>query len=370
MGVFAVPSKFLILFFFCCELIGSKKITSRDNNGLSSSKLSECRRCKLLTDSFNHWLDKTSRGKYEGGDAAWEEAKLKSYSRSEIRLVEIQEGLCSELKVSQDSCYALAEEAEQVLETWWFHEDPTSADLYTWLCIENLQHCCPKGHFGDACTACPKDKDNKICGGHGRCDGDGSRKGNGTCLCRRGYSGVTCNECDTNYYYTNSNTCEACHKSCEGCNGSGADACVACKPGWELKSGLCIDIDECSDSICDPNEYCANTEGSYSCSECDLSCKTCMGEGPSNCTSCEPSNVLWIGSCIDDELKQNIITNAFRKLALYIGLLIITFFTFRTSASGASLVVLCIAVFIYFSEKNLKMGTLRVVMEELFSPNN
>ncbi len=47
-------------------------------------------------------MERTSRGKFEGGDADWEEKKLKSYSNSEVRLVEIQEKLCTELSKGSD----------------------------------------------------------------------------------------------------------------------------------------------------------------------------------------------------------------------------------------------------------------------------
>lgn len=44
---------------------------------------------------FLKGMTRTARGKFEGGDADWEEKKLRSYSNSEVRLVEIQEKLCS-----------------------------------------------------------------------------------------------------------------------------------------------------------------------------------------------------------------------------------------------------------------------------------
>ncbi|KAH9629455.1 hypothetical protein HF086_015785 [Spodoptera exigua] len=145
MALIGILKQSFTILLLLCKLIGSKEYSPNANG---DQKLSECRRCKVLTESFNHWLDKTSRGKYEGGDAAWEEAKLKSYARSEVRLVEIQEGLCSELKIHQDACYAVAEESEQVLEKWWFDVNSVSLDLYTWLCIETLQQCCPSNHYG------------------------------------------------------------------------------------------------------------------------------------------------------------------------------------------------------------------------------
>lgn len=366
MGALGNPKIFLLFLFLFCKFIGlgSKKLTSREFSG--ANKLSDCRRCNVLTDSFNHWLDKTSRGKFEGGDAAWEETKLKSYSRSEIRLVEIQEGLCSELKAHQDACYAIAEESEQVLEKWWFNKDSVSLDLYTWLCIETLQHCCPKNHYGDECTACPQDANNKVCSGHGRCDGAGTRKGNGTCICKKGYTGSLCNECAKSFYKSSDGSCKVCHKACDGCSGDGATACEACNSGWQLQSGMCVDIDECASTVCEVHQYCTNTEGSFNCNECDSSCKTCMGEGSSNCTSCEFSNVLWFGMCVDNELKQNILINTFKRIALYIGLIIITFYVSQTSRSIASIVVLVIALLIYFTERNLKMNTMDVLVQSLY----
>jgi hypothetical protein len=47
-------------------------------------------------------MERTARGKFEGGDAAWEEERLGSYSRSEVRLVEIQEKLCSGIERGKD----------------------------------------------------------------------------------------------------------------------------------------------------------------------------------------------------------------------------------------------------------------------------
>nr|XP_049693880.1 cysteine-rich with EGF-like domain protein 2 [Helicoverpa armigera] len=366
MGIFEIPRIFFLMLLLFCVFISSKKLNLRDSKYSRDSKeLNECRRCKVLTDSFNTWLEKTSRGKYEGGDTAWEEAKLKSYARSEVRLVEIQEGLCSELKIHQDACYAIAEESEQVLEKWWFNKDSVSLDLYTWLCIDNLQHCCPSKHYGEACEPCLQDEHNNVCAGHGRCDGAGTRKGNGTCICKKGYTGKLCDECAESFYQTSTGSCEVCHKACDGCSGEGAAACDSCNPGWEMQSGVCIDIDECVDAVCEGHYYCSNTEGSYKCNECDLSCKTCAGEGSSNCTSCESASVLWFGMCIDNELKQNILTSTYKRIAMYVGLLIITIFISHTSRSIASIVVLIIAILMYFLERNLKMNTLDVVTQTL-----
>ncbi|XP_013197396.1 cysteine-rich with EGF-like domain protein 2 [Amyelois transitella] len=340
---------------FICDIVLSKKLLHKFN----AQKLNECNRCKILSDSFNFWIEKTSRGKYEGGDVAWEEAKLKTYARSEIRLVEVQEGLCSELKSHQDDCYVLAEEAEQVLEKWWFDDGPKSADLYSWLCIDTLQYCCPKNHYGESCLPCPNGKNNEVCSGHGSCNE--SRKGDGKCKCKKGYDGTSCDVCAKNFYL-NKDICQPCHKACNGCSGDGANMCNECKLGWSLELGECVDIDECVDTtICKPDEYCSNNEGSYVCYPCDKSCKTCLGGGVSNCTSCVSDHVLWSGFCMDDKLKSDLFRNTLKKLALYCGLLVIAFFIFRNTKTLASVVILIISIFIFISEKSSDINTVDVI---------
>ena len=60
-----------------------------------TTKLPPCSACSSLVQSFNKGLERTERGKFEGGDAAWEEKNQgKGYSTSEVRFVEIQEKLC------------------------------------------------------------------------------------------------------------------------------------------------------------------------------------------------------------------------------------------------------------------------------------
>ena len=60
-----------------------------------SAKLPPCSACSSLVKSFENGLERTARGKFEGGDAAWEEKnQKKGYAISEVRFVEIQEKLC------------------------------------------------------------------------------------------------------------------------------------------------------------------------------------------------------------------------------------------------------------------------------------
>lgn len=106
-------------------------------------------------------MEKTARGKHEGGDAAWAEEKLQSYSRSELRLTEIQEGLCNDSKFS-DQCHSLAEKVEHIIEDWWLNRQEAEADLHSWLCIKELAVCCPPNHYGSNCNQCTDCNGNGI----------------------------------------------------------------------------------------------------------------------------------------------------------------------------------------------------------------
>lgn len=342
------------LFMLFFSDLTSRKLWLPGVVALKTGKLNECGRCKVLTDSFNHWLRKTSRGKYEGGDAAWEEAKLRSYARSEIRFVEMQEGLCSELNQHQHECYMLAEKAEQMLENWWFQENHNSVNLHTWLCIETLKHCCPSHHFGESCLPCPLDKENMICSGHGRCDGEGTRQGNGLCICKRGYTGPYCEACSKNYYKLFEGSCERCDKACDGCSSAGPAACQRCNTGWKLDSSVCTDIDECATSICKSDQYCINKEGSYSCQTCDDSCKNCAGAGHKNCTSCKPTYRLWKNECISDNIMNEQTENAVNRMSLYIGMLVLLGILYQMAGRPTVCLVIMIYVyFFYYTEKSL-----------------
>lgn len=215
-------------------------------------------------------LEKTSRGKFEGGDSAWEEDKLGSYAYSEIRLVEIQENLCKDIEQGDTQCHSLAEELESLIEDWWFKHQDTHPDIYDYICIEKTQRCCPKDHYGPSCKPCPGYPD-RVCSNNGKCKGAGTRKGSGSCLCDKGYIGDTCSECASEYYesYKDEKTllCSACHAACDGpCKGAGPKDCEKCANGWQMiEDKGCFDIDECRKKICSRNQFCVNKEGGYSC---------------------------------------------------------------------------------------------------------
>ncbi|XP_072935300.1 protein disulfide isomerase Creld1-like isoform X2 [Epargyreus clarus] len=285
-----------------------------------SSNIGDCHACKIFIDSFNKGLERTSRGKFEGGDAAWEEEKLKkSYKRSEIRLVDILEGICSEQKKHSVHCYNIAEKAEELIEAWWAQDPEEAEDLFTFICINNLQVCCPKLHYGKDCTPCPGDHNN-ICSGNGKCRGDGTRKGNGTCLCDTGYVGINCEDCALGYYLSYKDDtkmlCSACHPSClGGCRGASQKDCVACNPGFtfDVDEG-CLDINECDDvSKCKHNEFCLNSLGSYKCMECDKSCDGCHSDGPDMCRKCAKGYTkkgeLCLSNREEEDLQSEQLTN-------------------------------------------------------------
>jgi len=242
-------------------------------------------------------------------------------------LIEIQENLCKEVEHGETQCHSLAEELENQIEEWWFKHQDTYQDIYDYICIERTQRCCPKDHYGPNCMPCLGYPDN-VCSNNGKCKGAGTRKGNGSCSCDKGYSGDTCLKCAPGYYesYKNEKTllCTACHAACDGpCEGAGPSNCNKCTSGWYMIEGKgCFDINEClkNDNICNDNQFCINKEGGYTClgiysdiyymflinllflcfkfllyilkvklrtfSACDKACNGCSGDGPDMCIKC------------------------------------------------------------------------------------
>lgn len=173
----------------------------------------------MCTCTYLKGLERTASGKFEGGDAAWEEAKQGSYARSEVRLVEIQEKICADVIEGKDQCYTSSEQYESDVEEWWTSYQQDEPDLFKHLCIDSAKVCCPLGHFGSECTPCPGFPDD-ICTNNGKCQGAGMRTGSGKCKCDAGYDGELCDSCANAYFesYRDSNKflCSKCHASCDG----------------------------------------------------------------------------------------------------------------------------------------------------------
>ncbi|KAK6635664.1 hypothetical protein RUM44_000918 [Polyplax serrata] len=319
-------------------------------------KLPPCQACKNLVKSFQHGMEKTSRGKFEGGDAAWEEEKMGSYASSEVRLIEIQENLCSEIEKGKFQCQGLAEENEGLFEEWWKDKE-RNEDLHKWLCIDRLKVCCPDLHYGANCTPCNGYPDN-VCNKNGKCKGSGTRKGNGQCSCNIGYEGPMCDKCSDTYYVSykdeNKLLCSPCHHSCQStCSQAGPKGCVACKDGWYMNTEHgCLDVNECftKPDACNSHQFCINNDGSYTCLECDKACKSCNGDGPDMCNECADGYYMEDKVCVDEQKKTRDFKINMTRYITYFGLCMATCIVFQKNTLIASLIGLSVALYISVSE--------------------
>lgn len=273
----------------------SIKLAAADatQNGGTGDEVDACEACRLVVRSFDKGMEETARGKHEGGDTSWEERNLKSYTDSEVRLVEIQERLCEEVKTGKAQCLSLAEDSEFDIEHWWFKQRNKNVRLFDFLCISKLKRCCPTGKFGPNCQACESD-----CNKHGVCDGTGTRQGTGKCNCESGYTGEECDNCAEDYFRVATSdhfACRKCDPACKNCYGPGQTNCTECRKGYHKHDvNGCVDINECDiemdmlgdTKLCKKNQYCVNTDGAYRCAECHMSCSDCVGYGPDMCIAC------------------------------------------------------------------------------------
>ncbi|XP_063980355.1 cysteine-rich with EGF-like domain protein 2 [Diachasmimorpha longicaudata] len=325
---------------------------------LKQKQLPSCAACKILAESFKKGIEKTKKGKFEGGDTAWEEDKLGSYAKSEIRLTEIQENLCKDVKKSETQCHDLAAELENAIEEWWFSHQDAYPDIYVYICIKHAKRCCPTDHYGPECTKCPGFPD-KVCNNNGKCKGAGTRKGNGQCLCDKNYRGETCSECASGYYesYRDENKllCSDCHPSCAGgCTGGGPGKCQGgCKDGWTLvEDGGCVDINECLESqkYCPGNQFCVNKDGNYTCLSCDRACNGCTGDGPDMCTDCAEGHHKQDNICINSDILGRKRTENMARYATYFGLCAATCIILQKNVYAASAIGLLVGLYISVSE--------------------
>ncbi|XP_025909619.1 cysteine-rich with EGF-like domain protein 2 [Nothoprocta perdicaria] len=268
--------------------------------GAAERRRLACATCRGLVERFNQGLADTAKKNFGGGNTAWEEKTLSKYESSEIRLVEIIENLCDS---SNFECNNMVEEHEEQIEKWWFKLKKKYPDLFKWFCIETIEVCCPPGTYGPDCLAC-RGGSERPCHGNGHCDGDGTRSGDGSCSCKKEYTGEFCLDCSDGYFSTLKNethsVCTACHAACKTCTGSSNKDCQDCKEGWiKNEEAACVDIDECDGSPCKDDQYCLNTDGSFSCKACDASCVGCTGEGSDKCKTCASGFIKEDEKCAD-----------------------------------------------------------------------
>ncbi|KAM6215926.1 protein disulfide isomerase CRELD2 [Rhynchocyon petersi] len=274
----------------------------------AAKKPTPCTRCRELVDKFKQGMVDTAKKNFGGGNTAWEEKSLSKYESSEIRLLEILEGLCES---SDFECNQMLEEQEELLEAWWLQLKKQSPDLFTWFCVETLRVCCSPGTYGPDCLECPGGT-TRPCSGNGHCSGDGSRQGDGSCQCHMGYHGALCTDCIDGYFSAERNdshsVCTVCNEACKTCTGPTSKDCKECEVGWARRQDACVDVDECAEeaSPCGENQYCENVPGSYTCEECDSTCAGCTGKGPSKCIACVSGYTMEDGGpCTDvDECSQ------------------------------------------------------------------
>lgn len=167
-------------------------------------------------------MERTSRGKHESGDTAWEEQNMRVYKKSVVRFMDILEETCQDIDRSQDQCLEFMGEVDELVEQWFLDEQETQPDLHLWLCVNERKVCCPPNTYGPDCLQCSD------CSGNGFCKGNNTRKGNGKCSCYTGYTGENCNQCDLQYYESFRDDtkllCTECHAACAkntGCKGPG-----------------------------------------------------------------------------------------------------------------------------------------------------
>ncbi|XP_036285968.1 protein disulfide isomerase CRELD2 [Pipistrellus kuhlii] len=267
----------------------------------ASPRPTPCRRCRELVDKFNQGMVDTAKKNFGGGNTAWEEKSLSKYESSEVRLLEIVEGLCGS---SDFECNRLVEEHEEQLEAWWLRLKKKHPDLFEWFCVKTLKVCCPPGTYGPDCLACQGGSE-RPCSGNGRCSGDGSREGDGSCQCHPGYRGALCTDCMDGYFSALRNethsVCTACHESCKLCTGPTSRDCTQCQAGWASEDGACVDVDECAAETppCSEQQFCQNVGGSFQCEECDPTCAGCTGKGPGQCKECIAGYTKESGQCAD-----------------------------------------------------------------------
>jgi len=272
---------------------------------------SPCQGCKDLVDGILKGLDQTKNKNFGGGDTAWEEKKNLKYKVSETRLVEVLESACAK---DNFRCNELASEKEEAIETW-YKTMQDEKSLHEYLCIEQAAVCCPDGKFGENCEDCPANANGEICFGNGKCEGSGDKQGKGVCVCDEGYSGELCNDCGSRHFKSFSNDtytmCSPCAIGCESCLSANETECLTCSTGYregtasepteavegeeeKKQTVTCVDINECVEQsdLCPVGEYCANTEGSYTCEQCHPGCESCFGPSKGHCTACKPGNIM------------------------------------------------------------------------------
>lgn len=332
----------------CIVLIGVLSLNGHSSADQMKNVLAPCLGCKTVVGSFKKAIEKLNSSNQEN---------LATVTDTSSQLEAIKQQLCSGIEWGKDHCLVLAAEMWEQLVDWWLTKQDTNADLFAWVCVAIQEVCCPDDHYGPECKACPGHP-GKICNNNGKCRGAGTRKGNGTCVCDKGYDGERCDACAKNFYQSYKDEskllCSSCHMSCQGtCTQAGPKGCVACKVGWQMDTERgCLDIDECylEKKLCKKNEFCVNNDGSYVCLKCDRSCQSCTGDGPDMCLKCAKGYTLKDNMCVDEQqMGRDWHVNLTRYLT-YAGLCVATCIVFQKNMVLAGIIGLSVGVYISVAE--------------------
>lgn len=238
---------------------------SLDHRDIQSEQvlgLDKCHDCRLVSSSIEDLLKKPRL--------------MNEYGQVEAKVdhEKIHKAVCKDIVRDEDRerCRNFYFSHLTAVQKW--KQSSTKLSFFDFNCIRELKYCCPRDSFGPRCTKCPK------CDINERCDGEGTRLGNGTCICKEGHLGSYCENCLPGFYpiWQQSNlrenttikvSCNRCHRSCVSCHQAGPLGCQVCKSGYTwLPAYGCSDEDECiksNNKICGENTFCVNTEGSYFC---------------------------------------------------------------------------------------------------------
>ncbi|CAH2014134.1 unnamed protein product [Acanthoscelides obtectus] len=313
----------------------SKSNTTKENH------LPPCRACRNFIEYFKNAVQIVTN---------------KTKDDKQAQFVEITKKLCTEQ--SDKLCEELMAKYSDKLEEWWIAGKEKHPNVESFICIETFKVCCPDLHYGPDCKPC-SGYPNNVCNNNGKCKGSGTRKGNGGCLCDRGYTGEFCDKCSESHYEAYKDDkkliCAECHLSCEGlCTKAGPKGCAKCKPGFIMdKDKGCLDINECAarKRPCTPLQFCVNTEGDYRCLDCDRSCAGCSGDGPDMCIDCATGYEKKDKMCVDsgEQRRQNFVW--YSRYLTYLGLCISTCIILNKNIYIAAVIGMCVGVYITVSEQ-------------------
>ncbi|KAL4469881.1 hypothetical protein ABPG72_011102 [Tetrahymena utriculariae] len=118
-------------------------------------------------------------------------------------------------------------------------------------------------------------------------------------LCQTCNNPSSCSTCIQGYYF-NGNQCTQCDSSCLSCTGQGASKCDICKNSYYIsisQNNLCVS--ECN--LTQPQYIDQTNPNQFYCRQCQSICQTCSSQ--QNCTSCIPGYYLYQNQCIQCDVS-------------------------------------------------------------------